>query len=142
MGATKMTRKQWYFAHFLAGNLAYMGVSKNLVMQLREYLVRQPGAKPEDYLERLEQLGAAFAGGDDELRQRKELKQIICHVAESTKHIDWSLVLAWTVRLMVVYRPESGERFNPEQEKRIRQRIRQQMQETVEMLERKESYYG
>lgn len=141
MGTTEMTRKQWQVAHFLAGNLAYLNVSKNLVLRLREYLVRQPGAKPSDYLDRLARLGDIFTGGEDELRQRRELRQIIKKVDQSASQLNWSLVLAWTARLMVTYRPEERGQPSPEQEKRIKERISKELEKALAQLE-KEAYYG
>lgn len=141
MGTAELTRKQWQVAHFLAGNLAYLNVSKNLVMQLREYLARQPSARPNDYLDRLVSLGDTFAGGEDELRQRKELRQIVRAVSQSSPRLDWPLVLAWTVRLMVAYRPEERGAPTPEQAMHIKERIRQELDAALAQLE-KEAYYG
>lgn len=140
MEAMGMTRQQWMAAHFLAGNLAYRNVSKNLVLRLQEYLARHPGTDLDDYLERQVRLGDAFAGGGDELRQRRELQQIVRDVTASAPELDWSQVLAWTARLMVAYRPEERGRPKAEEEEQIKERIKRELARDLKRLE--EPYYG
>jgi hypothetical protein len=141
MSTTEMTRQQWRVAHFLAGNLAYMNVSKNLVMRLQEYLTAHPDAKPSEYLDRLARLGNTFAGGEDELRQRRELSRIVRTVAQSAPKLNWPLVLAWAARLMVAYRPEGRTGPAGQQEKQTRERIQRELDQMLSRLD-KEPYYG
>jgi hypothetical protein len=136
----EMTREQWLAVHFLAGNLAYQNVSKNLVLRLGEYLTRHPGADPNDYLARQVRLGDAFAGGGDESRQRRELQQIVYDLAASAPGLDWPPVLAWTARLVVAYRPEERGQPSPEEERQIRERIKRELSQNLKQLE--EPYYG
>ena len=140
MGTTEMTRQQWVVAHFMAGNLALRNVSKNLVLRFQEYLARHPDARPAEYLERQVRLGDAFAGGDDELRQRNELYQIFHKIASSAPGTDWPLVLAWAARLMVAYRPEERGRSGREQEQKIKAHIQKEFKQAMQQLE--EPYYG
>jgi hypothetical protein len=140
MNTTEMTREQWTIAHILASNLALLNVSKNLVLGLQEYLARHPEATPDDYLERLVQLGDAFAGGEDELRQRRELSRIVRRAARSAPDAEWLPVLSWAARLMVAYRPEERGRPTQEQEREIKARIQRELEQALEQLE--EPYYG
>jgi len=140
MGTMEMTRYQWALAHSLAANLAVRNVSKNLLLGLHDYLTRHPGTQPDDYLDRLARLGDAFAGGEDELRQRRELQQIILDVGASDPSLDWALVLPWTVRLMLAYRPEERGPTSEEQERQIQGRIKQELDQDLKRLE--EPYYG
>jgi hypothetical protein len=135
MGVTELTRRQWTLAHFLAGNLALLDVSKNLVLGLQSYLARYPGARPDDYLKRLVRLEDAFAGGEDELRQRRELYKIMERAVHSVPDADWSLILAWTARLMVAYRPEERRRPNRQQEQAIKARIGRGLKQALKRLE-------
>jgi hypothetical protein len=85
-------------------------------------------------------LGAAFAGGGDELRQRRELQKIVHDLAASASDLDWPPVLAWTARLMVAYRPEERRRPKPEEERQIKERIERELARNLKRLE--EPYYG
>lgn len=140
MDTTLMTRQQWMMAHFLAANLADRNVSKNLVAGLRDYLTQHPQANPNDYLKRLVNLGDAFAGGRDELRQRRELRKIMQDATASARDMAWPLVLSWTVRLMVAYRPEGRRRPDRQMEEKIKARIAQELTENLKKLE--EAYFG
>jgi hypothetical protein len=140
VAGTELTRDQWLAAHFLAGNLAFRNVSKNLVLRLGEYLTRHPDADPGDYLARQVRLGDAFAGGGDDLRQRRELHQTIHDLAASAPGLDWPLVLAWVARLMVAYRPEERGKPSPEEESQIKERIERELNQNLKNLEA--PYYG
>jgi len=140
MKTANLTRQQWLMAHFLAGNLADMNVSKNLVLGLRDYLSHHHNSDPNDYLKRLVDLGDAFAGGQDELSQRRELRDIMRHATVGVSDMNWPLVLSWTARLMVAYRPEERRRPKAGAEAQIEARIRQELAQNLKRLEA--PYYG
>jgi hypothetical protein len=140
VGTTVLKREEWMAVHFLSGNLASRSVSRNLVSQLRNYLACHPDSEPDEYLARLVRLGDAFAGGEDELRQRRELRQTVCTLAGSVPDLDWPLVLSWTARLIVAYRPERWGRSDEEQERQIKARIQKELKQVLKQLE--EPYYG
>jgi hypothetical protein len=126
MAKTELSRQGWIAAHFMAGNLAYREVSKNIVLQVRDYLTRHPGADPVDFARRLWKLDDAHAGGQDEPRQREELYRSIRDIAAAMPQIDWPIVLSWAARLIVAY--ESGSS------------IKRSLKRNLKQLE--EGYYG